>query len=415
MKQPTSIKHFDAIILGGGASGLMCAAQLGQQGKQVLVLEKANKLGKKILMSGGGKCNFTNYEVTASHYICNNPHFCKSALKQYTQWDFFSLVNEYGIDWEERKHGQLFCLNSAKDILDMLISECDKAYTQGGHIQFQTKCETQEIEHDKELGLYTLITNKQAYQTSKLVIASGGLSIPTLGGSGIAYDLAKQFKLDLIDRRAGLVPFTFTDKFKPLCEALSGLALEVEVSLPQNTQAPSFQENMLFTHRGLSGPVMLQASNYWHGGDEIAINLIPNEDIYSWLLNTKENHPKQKLKNILEQKLSKSLVDQLGQLYFTDIAQKPITDIKNTDLESLAKILSNWRLKPADTEGYRTAEVTLGGINTDEISSKTFECKKHPGLFFIGEALDVSGHLGGYNFQWAWSSAFACAKQMRFD
>lgn len=398
------MSHYDIIILGAGASGLMCAATAAKQGKNVLVLEKSNKVGKKILMSGGGKCNFTNYEVDASNYICTNPHFCKSALKQYNQWDFFGLVNEYGIEWEERKHGQLFCLHSADDILQMLLSECQQA---SGNVEIKTKIDIQTI--DEQQGNYTLRSQSQSFKAKHLVIATGALSIPSLGGSGFGYNIAQQFNIPVLPRRAGLVPFTITDQLKAVCERLSGLALEVEVSIG-NT---SFTENLLFTHRGLSGPVILQISNYWQAGSSIQINLLPQHDLLKELIHAKQHKPKILLRSFFTGLLSKNLTLELQQLFWPQFKDTPLAEVPDKILQAVAQNLHQWVIKPADTEGYRTAEVTLGGVDTDYISSKTFEAKDQSGLYFIGEVLDVSGHLGGYNFQWAWSSAVACAKHIQ--
>ncbi len=410
---PSSSHIFDVIVLGAGASGLMCAFTAAQQGRKVLVLERANKVGKKILMSGGGKCNFTNHFVEASNYISDNPHFCKSALNRYTQWDFIAMVERYGIEYEERKHSQLFCLKSAKEILAMLLSECDLA-----GVEIKTHSEVESLEaielkghsdkhqHDDTRSRYQL-TIKHDHQSQKLqcqslVVATGALSIPSLGGSGIGYDIAKQFDLKLTERRAGLVPFMFSDSFKARCERLSGLALEVEVSC--NSQ--SFTENLLFTHRGLSGPVILQISNYWFPGDEINIDLLPGLNVADWLLTGKHKEAKSLLRTVLTKKLAKGLVAELQGLFWAEQADKPLAEFSDKQLIAIGNQLNNWTLKPSATEGYRTAEVTLGGVDTNEISSKTMEVKKQQGLYFIGEVVDVSGHLGGYNFQWAWSSGY---------
>jgi predicted Rossmann fold flavoprotein len=405
--------HFDTIVLGAGASGLFCAFTAARRGRSVLVLEKANKVGKKILMSGGGRCNFTNYTVEAEHFISANPHFCKAALNRYTQWDFIAMVERYNIDYEERKHGQLFCKNSAKDILNMLLDECEQV-----GVEIKTHCEVTAVDaielkghsdkhqHEDLRNRYQ-ISLQQDHQPltvycSSLVVATGALSIPTLGGSDLAYSLAAQFQLPLIDRQAGLVPFMFSDALKPLCERLSGLA--VEVSVDCNNQ--QFTENMLFTHRGISGPVMLQISNYWQPGNELSINLLPDRDAVNWLLENK-NQYKGLLKNLLSQLLAKSLVQELQQLWWSNSEQKLLAEFSDRELQTIGQQLNHWLVKPAATEGYRTAEVTLGGIDTNSISSKTMEAKQQPGLYFIGEALDVTGHLGGYNFQWAWSSGYS--------
>ncbi|PCJ21003.1 MAG: aminoacetone oxidase family FAD-binding enzyme [SAR86 cluster bacterium] len=404
-------KKYDVIVLGAGAAGLMCAFTAAQRGLSVLVLEKANKVGKKILMSGGGRCNFTNRDVSAGNFISANPHFCKSALSQYTQWDFISMVEQHGIEYEERKHGQLFCLHTANDILSMLLHECELA-----GVEIKTHCSVASVKEisETEKSRYRISINTENTQSNKtssvdchsLVIATGALSVPTLGGSDIGYTIAEQFGLSLIPRRAGLAPFMFSDSMKSLCERLSGSSLEVEVTC-NGTQ---FNEDMLFTHRGLSGPVMLQISNYWFPGDEIEINLLPTVDVQQWIIESKQQQTKSQLKNVLNQRLPKSLVLELEKLWWANHSDTPMAEFSDKQLLAIADRLENWKLKPSATEGYRTAEVTLGGVNTDNISSKTMETKGQSGLFFIGEVLDVTGHLGGFNFQWAWSSGF-CAGQ----
>jgi predicted Rossmann fold flavoprotein len=393
-------KHYDVIIVGGGASGLMCAALSGQQGKKVLVLDKANKVGKKILMSGGGRCNFTNLYVTHENYISNNPHFAKSALSRYTQWDFIALVERYGIPYHERKHGELFCDNSAKDILNMLLDECVQ-----GRVQVRTQCEIDSVAKNED-AQFTLTTNLGQFRTSNLVIASGGLSIPTMGASGFGYQVAEQFGLKVLPRRAGLVPFTFSDHTKGITERLSGLAHEVSLSNSRH----DFSENILFTHRGISGPAALQLSNYWLPSESISVNLYPNEDLESVLLDAKHKAPTTLLRTVFTKHLSKNLCAELQTLFWAESKDSPIAEISDARLREIAHTLENWQLKPSGTEGYRTAEITLGGVDTDQISSKTMECKSVPGLFFIGEVLDVTGHLGGFNFQWAWASAFAASE-----
>lgn len=408
-----SSTSYDVIILGAGASGLMCAFTAAQQGRSVLVIERANKVGKKILMSGGGKCNFTNHFVEASNYISDNPHFCKSALNRYSQWDFIAMVERYDIDYEERKHSQLFCKDSAKEILSMLLTECDLA-----GVVIKTHSEIESVEAIELIGhseKHQLEDKRDRYQLNikqghekqklhcqSLVVATGALSIPSLGGSGIGYDIAQQFELKLTERRAGLVPFMFSDNYKAICERLSGLALEVEVSC--NSQ--SFTENLLFTHRGLSGPVILQISNYWSPGDEIKLDLLPGLNVAEWLLNEKYKESKSLLRTVLTKKLAKGLATELQTLFWPEQADTSLAEFSDKHLITIGNQLNNWILKPSATEGYRTAEVTLGGVDTNEISSKTMEAKQQPGLYFIGEVLDVSGHLGGYNFQWAWSSGY---------
>ncbi|MFT5889414.1 MAG: putative Rossmann fold flavoprotein [Zhongshania sp.] len=409
-----SIDHYDVIIFGAGASGLMCAMTAARRGRSVLVLEKANKVGKKILMSGGGRCNFSNHYVEADNFISANSHFCKAALTRYTQWDFIALVERYGIEYEERKHSQLFCRDSAKDILNMLLDECADA-----GVEIRSHCNINSVQAQAEIPhsdkhqredhrsryLIKLHQGQEARQLSchSLVVATGALSIPTLGGSGFGYDLAKQFGLDLSHRQAGLVPFMFSDVSKAMCERLAGLALEVEVSC----NSRSFTENMLFTHRGISGPAILQISNYWNPGAEVLINLLPELDASNWLRGAKQQQSKSLLRSVLSQKLSKSLVNELQSLWWPQYAETALAEFSDKALDGIAAKLQAWSLKPSATEGYRTAEVTRGGVDTAGISSKTMEAKTQPGLYFIGEVLDVTGHLGGFNFQWAWSSGYS--------
>ncbi|MFT4677736.1 MAG: putative Rossmann fold flavoprotein [Candidatus Azotimanducaceae bacterium] len=392
----------DVIVLGAGAAGLMCALTAAQRGRRVLVLEKANKIGKKILMSGGGRCNFTNYYVTPENFICSNPHFVKAALQRYSPWDFIHLVESHDIPYEERRHGQLFCLNSAKDIVTLLLDECQKV-----GVEILSHCDVSKIEALTHDGGYELKFSRSDVAHSKrceaIVIATGALSIPTLGGSDFGYEIARQFDLELIERRAGLVPLMFTDATKGLCDRLSGSAVEVEVSC----NGESFTENMLFTHRGISGPVILQISNYWHPGDAIVVDLLPGVDVADWLIAAKSSQRSTHLKNLLGQSLPKSLATELISLFFPELDGTRLERIPDVHLRRVAERLHHWSLKPSASEGYRTAEVTLGGVSTDAISSKTMEARQHPGLYFIGEVLDVSGHLGGFNFQWAWSSGYS--------
>ena len=395
---------FDSVILGGGAGGLFCALTAAKRGSKVLVLERSNKLGKKILMSGGGKCNFTNYDVSNNNFLSDNIHFCKSALSKYTSQDFIELVKSHGIEFEEKKHGQLFCVNSAKDIVEMLKSECDKY-----KVSIITHAETEKVEFvDNKYTLDIAIDNKidnyfMSVKASKLVVATGALSVPTLGGSSFGYQLAKQFGLEIIKTRAGLVPFIFTDVFKDTCIKLSGVSHFCKVSCNKK----SFTEDILFTHRGLSGPAILQISNYWNEGEAININLFPDFDIKNYIFEHKKNTPKQKLKSILTNIMSKSLVEELSCIFWNDYKDIGLAEMSNQVIEDVSNQLTNWVLLPATTEGYRTAEVTLCGVNTKHLSSKNMEVKNQKGLYFIGEVLDVTGHLGGFNFQWAWSSAYA--------
>ncbi len=391
------MNNYDVIVIGGGAAGLFCALTAGQRGRSVLVLDSSNKVGKKILMSGGGGCNFTNLDITPKNYLSNNPHFCISALNRYNQWQFIDLVEHHQIPYHEKSHGELFCDNSSQDILKMLLDECAAA-----QVVIQTKAIVSQIEPIEEGG-FNLSVAGQKICCQSLVVASGGLSIPTLGASGFGYDIAEQFGLNVLPRSAGLVPFTFSDWVKDISETNSGLSLDVEMSV----NGMSFRENLLFTHRGISGPAALQLSSYWKPGQFISINLLPDQDAQALLLGYKQSHPKSLLRNLIGPLLSKGFTQSLQARYWPQYAETPAAEIPNTVLVSLAGHLSNWQLKPSGTEGYRTAEVTLCGVDTDHISSKTMECKSQSGLYFVGEVLDVTGHLGGYNFQWAWASGYA--------
>jgi len=399
------MKKPDVIIIGGGAAGLFCAFTAAQRGQSVLVLDSSNKVGKKILMSGGGRCNFTNLDITPENYLCNNPHFCISALNRYNQWQFIELVESHGIAYHERKHGELFCDESAKDILAMLLEECQQA-----GVVIKTKCEIKSVKAadpaSEAPSGYSLQTSTGPYHCKSLVIATGGLSIPTMGASGFGYEIAEQFGLSLLPRTAGLVPFTFSDGIKQISETLSGLAVDVEMSV----NGISFRENMLFTHRGISGPAALQLSSYWKPGQAIGVNLLPDENTAELLLGYKKTSAKSLLRNLLSQHLSKGLVLALQTLHWPKYAETAMAEIPDAQLLAVAQQLADWQLKPSGTEGYRTAEVTLCGVDTDQLSSKTMECKTQPGLYFVGEVVDVTGHLGGYNFQWAWASGYAAGQ-----
>ena len=389
------MQDFDVIILGGGAAGLMCAIAAGQRGRRVIVLESSNKIGKKILMSGGGRCNFTNMHCEASRFISANPSFCISALSRYTQWDFIALVEKHGIAYHEKDLGQLFCDNSSKDILGMLESECADA-----GVRIETHCETTSVTCNDAYGV---VSNKGEFSAPALVIATGGLSIPKMGASDFGYRLARQFGLHVLATSAGLVPFTFTGPVHDMTDRLSGVSLFATV----HAGGASFTEDILFTHRGLSGPAALQASSYWSPGDDIVIDLLPATDVDDLLLRAKSDHPKSLLRSILADQLPKAFVAELQELLWPQAADQPLGGWSDAAIRKVAASLGSWTLKPAATEGYRTAEVTLGGVDTNELSSKTMECKRQPGLYCIGEVVDVSGHLGGFNFQWAWSSAQA--------
>ncbi len=417
------MKNPDLIIIGAGAAGLMCAITAAKRGRQVLVLERANKLGKKILMSGGGRCNFTNLHITPEGYISANPHFCKSALSRYTQWDFIAWVEQHGIEYFEKEtvnglSGQLFCKQSSKLIVAMLVEECQQA-----GVEIMLDCEIEAVVHQTaawsakpgqknnqgrdpmKSNCFNLNTNQGKFTAKKLVVAAGGLSVPSLGGSGIGYELAACFGLRLLPRIAGLVPFTFTDSMHDVCSRLSGVSTEVVLF----NDKQSFREDILFTHRGLSGPAALQLSSYWQPGEPIIANLLPDHDAWELLLSWKQGHPRTLLRTHLDQHLPRKLVLELQQMVWPELAETALAEWPNVWLEATAQQLGGWSLKPAGTEGYRTAEVTLGGVDTGDLSSKTMESTT-TGLFFIGEAVDVTGHLGGFNFQWAWSSGFAAGQ-----
>ncbi len=389
---------FDVIIIGASASGLMCAIEAGKRGRTVLVLDHANKAGKKILMSGGGRCNFTNYDVSAENYLSHNPHFCKSALSRFTQWDFIAMVEHYQIPYHERDHGQLFCDVSAKDILNMLLAECKQA-----GVTIKLKHDINKIVKKDDNG-FEIETSHDDFKCQSLVIATGGLSIPKMGATPFGYKIAEQFGLKVWPTRAGLVPFTLHDKDKARFANLSGIAIECIVT----TEKKSFRENVLFTHRGLSGPAILQASSYWQAGEAIHVNMLPDIDLASELKALKQTHPRQQLKTAISNHLPKRLVTVLLD---DAIAAAPLHDLSHKQIEDVASQIHDFVIQPNGTEGYRTAEVTVGGVDCDELSSKTMQSHKIPGLYFIGEVVDVTGWLGGYNFQWAWSSGW-CAGQV---
>ncbi|WP_433690637.1 NAD(P)/FAD-dependent oxidoreductase [Kosakonia cowanii] len=394
------MESFDAIIVGAGAAGMFCAALAGQAGQRVLLLDNGKKPGRKILMSGGGRCNFTNLYVEPAAYLSQNPHFCKSALARYTQWDFIDLVGKHGIAWHEKTLGQLFCDDSAQQIVDLLVAECEK-----GNVTQRLRTEILSVERDD--NGYTLQLNGGTVQAAKLVIASGGLSMPGLGASPFGYKIAEQFGLKVLPTRAGLVPFTLHKPLLEQVQTLSGVSVPSLITAENGTV---FRENLLFTHRGLSGPAVLQISSYWLPGEFVTINLVPECDLAEFLNQQRDAHPNQSLKNTLGMQLPKRLVECLQQL--GQIPDVMLKQLNSRDQEKLVETLTAWRVQPNGTEGYRTAEVTLGGVDTHELSSRTMEARNVPGLYFIGEVMDVTGWLGGYNFQWAWSSAWACAKAL---
>jgi predicted Rossmann fold flavoprotein len=391
------MQKIDVVIIGAGAAGLMCAIEAGKRHRKVLVLDHANKAGKKILMSGGGRCNFTNYHVTHENFISHNPHFCKSALHRYTPSDFIQLVKKHHIPFHEKAHGQLFCDQKSSDILNMLLSECETHHV---NIQLDTPIESILSKNNH----YIVKTNRGDFQCESLVIASGGLSIPTMGASPFGYKIAEQFGLKVWPTRAGLVPLTLQPDDKEKFSMLSGVALDSIIRSPRK----EFREHMLFTHRGLSGPAILQISSYWEFGEPLTINLLPDLPLFELLKKAQENNPQQLLKTFLFQYFPKRVAETLflNNLFF----EKPLKSLSPANCLNITEYLTHFTIKPNGTEGYRTAEVTLGGVDCNAISSKTMEVNDVPGLHFIGEVLDVTGWLGGFNFQWAWSSGWAAGQ-----
>jgi len=390
----------DVIVIGAGAAGLFCASSAAERGKTTLVLDHAKKPGKKILISGGGRCNFTNYYIEPEKYLSNNPHFCKSALSQYTQWDFIALVEKYGIKYHEKTLGQLFCDDSAKDIVSMLMSECEN-----NSVQFSFQTDILEITKTKN-DCFLIKTNNADYQCKSLVIATGGLSMPKLGATPFAYKVAEQFELNVLPTKAGLVPFTLQPELKDKLAEVSGVSMPVSIT----ANNVSFSEDMLITHRGMSGPAVLQISSYWDAGDEISIDLFPKGVFEDTLKEAVESQPNLTLKNFLSGIFAKRFVEKFLEL--NCLENVPIKQLDHQKQAHLVEIIHSWKVKPSGTEGYRTAEVTLGGVDTDHFSSKTMECKSVKGLYMIGEAVDVTGWLGGYNFQWAWSSGWVAGQNV---
>ena len=389
-------EKFDVIVVGAGAAGMMSAIEAGKRGRKVLLVDHAKKIGEKIRISGGGRCNFTNIHTHPSKFISNNPKFVISALKQYTQNNFIDLIKKHNIKFHEKKLGQLFCDESAQQIIDMLLLECEMA-----NVVLKKSTIINDI--DKRDDKYFIVVGEDKYFCESLIIATGGLSIPKIGASKFGYDIAQKFGLKVIETLPALVPLTFSEKILAICKELTGLSIEAVVSFKKTF----FEEGMLFTHRGLSGPSILQISSYWKLGDDIKINLSPKLDVDKFLNDRKISNPKQDISIIVSEILPKRLAHIICN---ENKVNGNICELSKKILTSLSNSINAWAINPTGTEGYRTAEVTLGGIDTEEISSKTMMCNNHPGLFFIGEVVDVTGHLGGYNFQWAWSSGYVAGQ-----
>jgi predicted Rossmann fold flavoprotein len=389
---------YDVIILGAGAAGLMCAGIAGQRGRSVLLLEQARHPGEKIRISGGGRCNFTNLHASPANFLSDNPRFCHSALSGYTQADFIALVENYGIAWHEKTRGQLFCDGSSRQIIDLLLEECRK-----GRVQLRLGAKISAVAK-AEAG-FVVMSDQGEFRCRSLVVATGGPSIPKMGSSGFGYKIAEQFGLAIVPPRAALVPLTFDAALLAQFKDLSGVSVDAVVSCDKT----SFDEALLFTHRGLSGPAILQISSYWREGHDLVIDLAPGTDVLAALKRQRGDHPRQEMATVLAgylpKRLAKTIADQVG-------GPERIADFSDKLLSNVAAATKQWRVRPNGTEGYRTAEVTLGGVDTAGLSSKTFESRSIPGLYFIGEVVDVTGHLGGFNFQWAWSSAVAAGRNI---
>ena len=395
----TPASHCDAVVIGAGAAGLMCALAASRRGLRVLVVDHANKVGKKILMSGGGRCNFTNTGTTPANYLSANPHFCKSALARYTPWHFIELVERHGIAYHEKELGQLFCDESSRQIVAMLLAECADA-----GVEIRTHCAIERVEHT-DAGRFRLDTVQGRFEAASLVVASGGLSIPSMGASGFGYQLAQQFGHAVLPTRAGLVPLTLSGKHAERLHDLAGVALPVEA----RCNGASFRNFMLVTHRGISGPAILQISNYWQPGDNLRLDLLPATDVDALLRDWQQSRRDAELKTLLAEVLPKRFAQRLCEHW---LASKPLRQYTPRELDGIAALLRDWPLVASGTEGYRTAEVTLGGVDTDGLSSSTMMSRHVPGLHFIGEVVDVTGWLGGYNFQWAWASGHAAGQAL---
>jgi len=396
MSQGMAAQHCDVLVIGAGAAGLMCALTAGQRGRVVQVIDHANKPGKKILMSGGGRCNFTNTGTTAANFISANPHFCKSALARYTPADFIAMVERHRIAWHEKELGQLFCDISSKLIVRMLLDECQQAA-----VRIRTDCAVEGIERGAD-G-FRVRTGLGLFHCASLVIASGGLSIPSMGASGFGYEVARQFGHAVLPTRAGLVPLTLSGRHQERLADLSGVALPVEARC--NGQA--FRNFMLLTHRGISGPAILQISSYWQPGDDLRLDLLPDHDALQWLRGMKRERGASELRTVLAEVMPKRMAQRLCEHWLPD---RPVRQLDEPQLKQAAALLADFPLVASGTEGYRTAEVTLGGVDTRQVSSSTLESRQVPGLYFVGEVLDVTGWLGGYNFQWAWASGHAAGQ-----
>ncbi len=388
---PSTVVNRDVIVIGAGAAGMMCAAQAGQRGRKVLLIDHGQKLAEKIRISGGGHCNFTNLYCRQENFLSQNPHFCHSALARFTPQHFIALVERYGIKYHEKTLGQLFCDDSALQIIHMLKSECDL-----GRVTWRMPCEVQTV--IRKDGVFQVATSQGRYQSQALVIATGGLTVPKIGATPFAYHIANQFGLHVVPPRPALVPLSFEPETLSRFGDLSGVSLDVEVSC----NGGRFRESLLLTHRGLSGPAILQISSYWNNGDFISINLLPGRDVRAWL--GSRHSSRTRFDNLLAQMLPKRFAQQWSAAYRL---AKPMHQFTPKELDNAVEALCNWRVRPSGTLGYSKAEVTLGGVATDGLSSKTMEVKTVPGLYFIGEAVDVTGHLGGFNFQWAWASGSA--------
>ena len=396
-------EQFDALVIGGGAAGLMCALTAGRRGKRILLVEHANRVGKKILMSGGGRCNFTNTGTAPDNFLSANPHFCKSALARYTPWDFIAMVERHGVAYHEKELGQLFCDESSKLIVKMLLDECAAA-----GVRIEASCSVERVQHGDgaaATGMFQLHTTRGTFSAPTLVVASGGLSIPSMGASGLGYALARQFDHTVLPTRAGLVPLTLSGKHQERLADLSGVALPVEV----RCNGTSFNNFMLITHRGISGPAILQISSFWQPGDDLRLDLLPGTEALAMLQQLQAERPAAELKTVLGELLPKRFAQRLCEEWMSN---KPMKQYNAPQLRDIADHLASWPLIASGTEGYRTAEVTLGGVDTDELSSSTMQSKRVHGLYFIGEVVDVSGWLGGYNFQWAWASGFAAGSAL---